>query len=150
MADRVRFELTVHCCTAVFKTAALNRSATHPVFSTIQRKTGLGLPLVDDPWNSFDDRGSKKDAVTLLYCVPLLLWRTSMDRSPYTIDSTATRLGSGADTGAQRVLRNTYLLLSSSLLLSMRSVPVWGFATAGTCGGRRSGPPCASSLVSPL
>jgi modulator of FtsH protease len=41
-----------------------------------------------------------------------------MDRNPLIIDSTATRLGSRADTDAQRVLRNTYLLLSASLLFS--------------------------------
>jgi modulator of FtsH protease len=41
-----------------------------------------------------------------------------MDRNPLIIDSTATRLGSRADTDAQRVLKNTYLLLSASLLFS--------------------------------
>ncbi len=41
-----------------------------------------------------------------------------MDRNPLTIDSTATRLGTRADTEAQRVLKNTYLLLSASLLFS--------------------------------
>ena len=33
MAEEVRFELTEHCCSAVFKTAALNRSATLPHYS---------------------------------------------------------------------------------------------------------------------
>jgi modulator of FtsH protease len=41
-----------------------------------------------------------------------------MDRNPLTIDSTATRLGTRADSDAQRVLKNTYLLLSASLLFS--------------------------------
>lgn len=41
-----------------------------------------------------------------------------MDRNPLTIDSTATRLGTRADTEAQRVLKNTYLLLAASLLFS--------------------------------
>lgn len=41
-----------------------------------------------------------------------------MDRNPITIDSSATRIGSRAETDAQRVLKNTYLLLSASLLFS--------------------------------
>ncbi|MEI6459952.1 MAG: Bax inhibitor-1/YccA family protein [Pseudomonadota bacterium] len=41
-----------------------------------------------------------------------------MDRNPLTIDSTATLIASRADSDAQRVLRNTYLLLSASLLFS--------------------------------
>ena len=30
MAERVRFELTEHCCSAVFKTAGLNHSPISP------------------------------------------------------------------------------------------------------------------------
>jgi modulator of FtsH protease len=46
-----------------------------------------------------------------------------MDRTPTTIDSTATRINRGISTSAQQVLRKTYLLLSATLL--------WSAAVAG-------------------
>ena len=41
MAERVRFELTVPCDTAVFKTAALNLSATSPYAYSVRLVTPL-------------------------------------------------------------------------------------------------------------